>query len=436
MEMIKTALYCDVIPQTRAKGVPQFRRRTLTTASASPSSASASPSPSPCSASHPNTTSLSPKELKVKVDIFDDVGIAGGASGVAGGLVHPYSPKVKLLWRGEECWTEFLNLLNVAEAAATAASSPHFPLNTTDFIVRRTGILRPAVSEKILDVMHQNAQNCLASCPIQAVDEVAARELIPNLSTPLNRAFFMPKAVNVNPHHYLKALFLASEHLAKRLSSTGFPGKEIALHKKVVTSLSEVGDEYDIVIVCLGARVDMLADLSGMLPLRTCRGIVAHLQLNDPLCEEYCEDSPSILSDVWLAVQGPKSLYLGSTWEWESRNFSSVVSLEEASSTLQQLLHKTSLVYPKITNWTIMGAQAGVRAMPPLTPQGSFPLLGCIDELVGGNSSSKYWLIGGLGARGLLYHGWLGKLTAQAVLSSNEGVLPPELTFWKKMKNK
>ncbi|XP_056685861.1 uncharacterized protein [Spinacia oleracea] len=155
-----------------------------------------------------------------------------------------YIISVKLLWRGEECWTEFLNLLNVAEAAATAASSPHFPLNTTDFIVRRTGILRPAVSEKILDVMHQNAQNCLASCPIQAVDEVAARELIPNLSTPLNRAFFMPKAENVNPHHYLKALFLASEHLAKRLSSTGFPGKEIALHKKVVTSLSEVGGYF------------------------------------------------------------------------------------------------------------------------------------------------------------------------------------------------
>lgn len=42
-------------------------------------------------------------------------------------------------------------------------------------------------------------------------------------------------------------------------------------------------DEYDVVIVCLGARVDMLAELSGMLPLRTCRGIVAHLQLHDSL---------------------------------------------------------------------------------------------------------------------------------------------------------
>lgn len=40
-------------------------------------------------------------------------------------------------------------------------------------------------------------------------------------------------------------------------------------------------DEYDAVIVCLGARVDMVAELSGVLPLRTCRGIVAHLQLHD-----------------------------------------------------------------------------------------------------------------------------------------------------------
>lgn len=429
------------------------RGRTLTTASSLRLSSS--------SAFHPNKTSLrcavlgagfaglsvawhllfhSPKELKVHVDIFDDVGIAGGASGVAGGLVHPYSPKGKLLWRGEECWREFLNLLNVAEAAAACNYAideiSHSQQNTNEFIVRRTGILRPAVKEKILDVMHENARSCLASCPIQVVDEKTARELIPNLCTPLNTAFFMPEAVNVNPQNYLKALFLASELLVKRMSSIGFSDRKITLHKKAVASLSEVGDEYDAVIVCLGARVDMLAELSGMLPLRTCRGIVAHLKLHNSLSEEYCEYSPSILSDAWLAVQGPRSLYLGSTWEWGSRNYSSVVSSEEAAGTLQQLLPKTSMVYPQIINWTLTGAQAGVRAMPPLTPEGSFPLLGCIDDLVGDYCAYKYWLIGGLGARGLLYHGWLGKLTAQAVLSFSEDILPPELTSWKKMKRK
>lgn len=29
----------------------------------------------------------------MRVDIYDEVGIGGGASGVSGGLLHPYSPK-------------------------------------------------------------------------------------------------------------------------------------------------------------------------------------------------------------------------------------------------------------------------------------------------------------------------------------------------------
>ncbi|XP_057515105.1 uncharacterized protein LOC130796748 [Amaranthus tricolor] len=462
--MMKWGLIFQLQPHTpflvlpNPKAVPHFRTIINTASSprfSSSSSSSSSSSPPSSSSVHPTFTSSfrcavlgagfaglsvawhllsqSPKELKLHVDIFDDVGIGGGASGVAGGLVHPYSPKVKLLWRGEECWTEFLNLLSVAEDAFNGLS--HCQHNTNGLIVRRTGILRPAVNKKFFYVMNENALSYLAGCPIQTIDEIAARKLIPNLCTPLNTAYYMPEAVNVNPLNYLKALFQASENIVKRMSSIGYCGKKITLHKKLVTSICEVGDEYDAVIVCLGARVDMVAELSGVLPLRTCRGIVAHLQLHDSFSEEYCEYSPSILSDVWLAVQGPRSLYIGSTWEWGSRNFSSSVSYEEASSTLQQLLPKTSMIYPQISNWTVTGAQAGVRAMPPLTSQGSFPLLGCIDDLVkGGKSSypSKYWLIGGLGARGLLYHGWLGKLTAQAVLSSSEALLPLELTSWKK----
>ncbi|KAK9698011.1 hypothetical protein RND81_08G076900 [Saponaria officinalis] len=374
--------------------------------------------------------SNSPKQEKLHVDIFDESGIGAGASGVSGGLIHPYSPKLKLLWRAEECWSECLNLIKVAECA------PHFGSDAHHFIVRRTGILRPAVHEKNLDVMKINALNCLSSCRIKTIDGVAARELVPNLCTPLNTAFFMPEAVNVNPQTYLQALYLACRNLVTTVNSTGCQSKSIILHKKFVASLRDLEGEYDAVIVCLGAKVDMLPELSGILPIRRCRGIVALLQLNDVLCEEYPQHSPSILSDVWFAVQGPRSLCLGSTWEWGSKNFSSSVSLEEASTTLRDILPKACMVYPQIAKWTLTGARAGVRAMSPLTPDGSFPLLGCIDDLVGGSSSFKVWLIGGLGSRGLLYHGWLGKLTARAALSCREDIFPPELTSWRKMKRK
>lgn len=147
--------------------------------------------------------------------------------------------------------------------------------------------------------------------------------------------------------------------------------------------------------------------------------------------ENYPEHGPSILSDAWLAIHGPRSLYLGSTWEWKSRNYSQNVPVEEASKALEELLPKASAIYPGIKNWEYSGASAGLRAMPPVTSHGSLPLLGCIDDFVGGKHTCKFWLFTGLGSRGLLYHGWLGKLMAEAVVSCSEDVIPSELRAWK-----
>ncbi|KAL6973913.1 hypothetical protein U1Q18_028098 [Sarracenia purpurea var. burkii] len=296
------------------------------------------------------------------------------------------------------------------------------------------GILKPAVSLKHLNVLNENAQKCLASCKIESIDGEAAQNLVPNLCVPMNSAFYMPEAINVHPQHYLKALFLASEHLAKDLSASGVKGKELRLHRISINNLRDLAGEYSAVIVCLGARAVFLPELSGKLPLRTCRGVIAHLQLPDGTSEVYPDHSPSLLSDAWLAVRGPRNLYLGSTWEWNSGNYSPDVPLEEASKALRELLPKASAMYPLLKNWAFTGASAGLRAMPPLTPHGSLPVLGCIDDFVGGNHRCKYWLFGGLGARGLLYHGWLGKLMAQAVVSCNENILPSELTSWRNKK--
>ncbi|XP_059637813.1 uncharacterized protein LOC132279791 isoform X2 [Cornus florida] len=382
------------------------------------------------------TPQYGPKDLQLCVDIYDEAGIGGGASGVSGGLLHPYSPKAKLLWRGAECWKESLKLLSVAEAAVGLQElNLGNQENSKGFIVRRRGILRPAVSLKNMDALSDNVQDCLASCRIESIDEDAARSLVPNLCVPFNSAFYMPEAVNVHPLRYLEALFLACENLVKDVSTSGFAEKELCLHKKSINNLLELAGEYDAVIICLGARAAFLPELSGRLPLRTCRGVIAHLHLPDDIGESYPERSPSILSDAWLAVHGPRNLHLGSTWEWKSKNYSPCVPWEEASKALEELLPKASVIYPGIKNWTCTGASAGLRAMPPLTPNGSLPILGCIDDFVGGNCTCKYWLFGGLGSRGLLYHGWLGKLIAQAVLSCNEDLIPSELISWRnKMK--
>uniref|UniRef100_A0A162A4L9 FAD dependent oxidoreductase domain-containing protein n=1 Tax=Daucus carota subsp. sativus TaxID=79200 RepID=A0A162A4L9_DAUCS len=367
------------------------------------------------------------KESHVCIDIYDDAGIGGGASGVSGGLLHPYSPKVKPLWRSMECWEESLKLLSIAEAAVEPnklnGGSQELGHDSDDFIVRRRGIVRPAASLKNLDLMNENAQNCLAGCRIESVDKEAAERLVPNLSVPCNLAFYMPEAVN--------ALYSACQDLVKDTSVSDLHRKELNLHKKTVNNLLELSGEYDSVIVCMGARAASLPELSERLPLRTCRGVIAHLQLPDDIRESYPQHGPSILSDAWLAIHGPRDIRLGSTWEWKSKNYSQNVTVEEALKALEELLPKASAIYPGIKNWDYIAAKAGLRAMPPLTSHGSLPLLGCIDEYLKGKQTCKFWLFTGLGSRGLLYHAWLGKLIAQAVVSSNEDVIPSELIAWK-----
>ncbi|XP_028754053.1 uncharacterized protein LOC114713545 isoform X2 [Neltuma alba] len=296
------------------------------------------------------------------------------------------------------------------------------------------GILRPAVDMKNLTKLNDNVRTCLPSCRIETLNTGEVQNLVPGLCLPMGTAFFMPEAFNIHCQHYLQALFWACENLAKESPTSGSGHKQLSFHKRSVCGLLEFEGEYDAVIICLGAKVNMLPEISGRLPLRTSRGVILHMELPEDKGEGYPDLGPSILSDAWIAVQGPRSLLVGSTWEWKSQNSSPNVAADEASKALGELLPKASAIYPGIKDWVYSGARAGLRAMPPLTSLGSLPLLGCINDLIGKNQSCKYWLFGGLGSRGLLYHGWLGNIMAQAVLSCNEQIIPPELVSWKNSK--
>ena len=47
-----------------------------------------------------------------------------------------------------------------------------------------------------------------------------------------------------------------------------------------------------------------------------------------------------------------------------------------------------------------------------------------------GSLVHSWWVVGGLGARGLVYHAWLGEHLARAVLARDESLLPVELRRW------
>ena len=83
-------------------------------------------------------------------------GLGAGASGASAGLLHPYTPRGKLLWRGEECMEAALDLVAVAAAAAQThrgAQRDDSPAEASagpadEPFVWRQPILRPAVTAK------------------------------------------------------------------------------------------------------------------------------------------------------------------------------------------------------------------------------------------------------------------------------------------------
>eukprot|EP00976_Prorocentrum_cordatum_P024517 499067-Prorocentrum_minimum.AAC.5 len=66
-------------------------------------------------------------------------GIGEGASGIAAGLLHPFSPRGKTIWRGMDGYNATLRLLEVAENAQGASN---------ESVCTRNGILRYAEDKK------------------------------------------------------------------------------------------------------------------------------------------------------------------------------------------------------------------------------------------------------------------------------------------------
>ncbi|MCO5594717.1 hypothetical protein L7F22_048750 [Adiantum nelumboides] len=199
-------------------------------------------------------------------------------------------------------------------------------------------------------------------------------------------------------------------------------------------------DDYDAVVVCLGAGVSKLEEFSGKLPLTYCRGVVTHLVLPPAKKKDFEFEGPSIVGDTWIAAQGSRNLVVGATKDWDNCDTRANVEPEAAAIACSELFTKAAAFYPPIKNWILQGTCAGVRAMAPRTPYGKLPLAGCIDEVLNYRPSRKisspyYWIFGGLGSRGLIYHAWVGKKVAEAVVSRSETCLPRELLLWKRQGN-
>eukprot|EP00873_Tetraselmis_striata_P043043 jgi/Tetstr1/463307/TSEL_008231.t1 len=392
-------------------------------------------------------------DAPVAVDLYDCVGLGAGGSGAAAGLLHPYTSRGKLLWKGAEGVEAALELV--------AAAEQHAEPGTPGF-VWRSGLLRPAKSSK-------QAADFLKFCGdahpggnwggARAVDAAAARALVPGLSLAELAAdqvgtessatlppdspagLHVPDGLVLHSKRYLSALWRACEAAAEAAG----PGSEARFHTARIRSPADLtqdadGAPYSAVVVAAGAAIGTIQGLGEVEPpLHLSQGYTLDLrpQAGRP---PFPASSPSLLGGVYMSVQedggaavvGATRQY-GFSAEQSFRELGREVTDEaEARGAVEELLPAAASSWPEISSaWEVTSVRTGVRALPPRTPYGSIPLAGRVQGGKGdGPHQPPCWVLVGLGARGLVYHALLGKWLAAAVRVDDPMLLPRQVRSW------
>ena len=147
---------------------------------------------------HAEATADGKTVAPVRVTLIDEKGVAGGASGVAAGLLHPYTPRGKIIWRGTEGVAATLELVEAAENAERVmeaaarlerggddVSRPTVSPRRGRAIARRAGVCRPARSLKqARDLAKHAPLSFAAGGKGVAVSAEELRRLIPGVDVP------------------------------------------------------------------------------------------------------------------------------------------------------------------------------------------------------------------------------------------------------------
>lgn len=293
---------------------------------------------------------------EAKITLFDSLEIGKGTSGIAAGLLHPFSgAHAKLNWRGIEGYNATSELLAIAENALQQSVTA----NTK-------GILRLALREEQLS----DFKLCADKHPeeVQWLSAAICQEKAPGCAEA--PGIWIKNGVTVYSALYLQGLWLACQK------------KGMKFEQRMIHSLKEL-EHFDITIAAAGAGLLSLPETAS-LPLHLVKGQILELawpEAFEPL------DSPLNSRAYLLMTPSKTSCLVGATFE---KGFDrAVIDLEAAK---RELLPKATELFPPLKEASIINCQSGMRVAAPQHR----PL---IQRL-----SSRQWILTGLGSKGLLYH--------------------------------
>lgn len=318
----------------------------------------------------------------ISIDLFDPEPIGKGVSGQSSGLLHTYSGKeARKSWRAEECLHETHRLIT---EASTGINEP---------IVLSKGILRPALTDEQClafkrcaetheDTEWWDAKRCIREVPGLAVPEE-------------NGGLYIKSGITIDTQSYLQGLW-------QRIAKMG-----VQYSKSTAIRPAELA-KYDCVLIATGPVTKNFPGLE-KLPITPVKGQL--LELEWP--QEVPPPPISLISQKYLVMsRDRKRCMVGATFE---RDFTSPkADIQEAAA---EIMPNIISFFPALEGAKILRCRSGFRASTP----SHLPLVGRI--------SDKIYFFTGLGSKGLLYHAWVGKRVARAILTQDPQHFPHDIYY-------
>lgn len=306
-----------------------------------------------------------------------------------------------------------------------------------------------------------------------------------NQPSPLASALHIPSGITLHPRLYMCALWRACQDLCRA------KGGSAELRREPVPSVGALLRQrrWRGVVVAAGAAVGALPEAreAGLAEaLELVRGysldVVERGGENGEEEEEdgdnhngrgspsYPPGAPSLLGKPYLASRGGRALVVGAAAapdalarptpeealrlccagrggegddDDEGVGGDKDEDASAAAAAERELLEGAARAWPPFSGgrWRVARVRSGVRAVPPRSPEGALPLVGRLFGVGGAAAAGgeedeedvvEVWVVAGLGARGLVYHAWLGQLAARGVVERSEAHVPPELLRWRR----
>lgn len=333
-----------------------------------------------------------------KITIFDKaLPGCGGASSVAGGLLHPLSPKGKLVYSGLEGLAATNRLIDAA-----------CKVGGRDCILE-SEIYRVATNEDQVSILKDTANS------LPSIAEWRSRQDLESYNFPkdvLGALRLHSGCMVVHMPSYLGGLWEAIQTIGRG------PKTWICLESQPMDDSNDwhnLLSKFDTVVLSAGAGLFQDSIVTQKLPIQLVRGQSIEMKHSR-------NSNHAVLGGKYVSPLPDRDrVLIGATHE-----FSDIpLDPEQVIAELRQ--RTTSFASEIWENGTIDKLTCGYRVQSNRGRNGRMPIVGKVEISFHRNA----WIYTGLSSRGLLYHGIFGEILASKILQTeykDDGV---NLNWWK-----